>query len=171
MQQEKTGSQCRTLQIPGLAKHQDRNRTQDRRRLPPRPDIGRLQDRHLGQRHPRPARVQSGSRGEHARPRRRIRCRARLPNGATLADIHNRAKELGLELCPAEVGPQLRLQYADQPRGEWLLIAMEPITDSVGDPRIFDVELGDFGRWLDGLCGDPDGFWFGSGRFVFVRRN
>jgi hypothetical protein len=31
--------------------------------------------------------------------------------GATVAEVHERARELGLELCPAEVALQLRLQY------------------------------------------------------------
>src|SRR5262245_53102976 len=45
----------------------------------------------------------------------------------SLAEIYRRAIELGLNLCPAEVGPQLRLQYVDQPLGEFLHIAMDPL--------------------------------------------
>ena len=37
-------------------------------------------------------------------------------------NICTRAREFGLELCPAEVGPQLRLQYLDQPGPYWLKI-------------------------------------------------
>ena len=91
-------------------------------------------------------------------------------DGATRADIYRRAQELGLELCPPEVGPQLRLQYKDQPRNEWLLVGMEPITDSDGDLHVFAV-----GRHVDDLSlhghdGDPDGFWRGNYRWVFLRR-
>lgn len=92
-------------------------------------------------------------------------------DGATREQIYNRAKEIGLDLCPAEVGPQLRLQYKDQPKGEWLLIAMEPITDSHGGLRVFRVERhGDGKQWLYGYDGDPVNFWLGRNRWVFLRR-
>jgi len=89
--------------------------------------------------------------------------------GATRRGIYNKAQELGLSLCSAEVGPQLRLQYA-QPKGEWFRIAMEPISDSGGSLKVFYVEHGIDGRWLGGGIGDPDYFWSGNDRFVFVRR-
>ena len=88
-------------------------------------------------------------------------------NGAQYGDICNRAKDLGLELCPAEVGPQLRLQYGDQSMGEWLVIAMEPISDSDGDLGLFSVVRGDGGLWLHGGYGDSAYFWGGYDRFVF----
>jgi len=91
-------------------------------------------------------------------------------DGATLKEIFDRAIELGLELCPAEVGPQLALQYPDQSLGEWILIAMEPIADSDGGLDLFSVGRGDGGFWLRTLYGDSDGFWDPGSRFVFVRR-
>src|SRR3982750_3186040 len=44
-------------------------------------------------------------------------------HGVGYADICKRGVEVGLEICPAEVGPQLRLQYPDQPKSEYLFIA------------------------------------------------
>lgn len=90
--------------------------------------------------------------------------------GARYDAICARATEMGLELCPAEVGPQLRLQYKDQPRGEWILVAMEPITDSNGRLRIFHVEHDGSGLWLHGRYGRPDGFWDPDSLWVFLRR-
>lgn len=90
--------------------------------------------------------------------------------GATRKDIYVRAQELGLDLCPPEVGPQLRLQYMDQPKGEWLVIAMEPIAVSDGNLDLFYVGHVDGGRWLDANSGRPGRFWGGRDRFVFLRR-
>jgi len=90
-------------------------------------------------------------------------------NGAKRKDIYKRALSLGLELCPAEVGPQLRLQYKDQPNGEWLLIAMEPIADSGGDLDVFGVRRDDYDFWLNSYDGHPDNVWDAGPRWVFCR--
>lgn len=89
--------------------------------------------------------------------------------GARRGQIYERTKELDLDLCPAEVGPQLRLQYMDQPNGEWILIAMEPFLFSGGNLRVFDVERGVSGLWLSVGCGGPDLLWDAGRRWVFVR--
>lgn len=93
-----------------------------------------------------------------------------FPNGAQYKDICKAAESQGLDLCPAEAGPQLRLQYPDQPNGEWLVIAMEPIKDSGCDLNLFGVGCVGGGRWLRAYYGWPGGFWRAGDRFVFVRR-
>jgi hypothetical protein len=89
---------------------------------------------------------------------------------ATRADIYARAQTHGLSVCPAEVGPQLRLQYKDQPNGEWCIIAMEPIAGSDGVHKVFDVKRDGFGLWLDGSYGHPGSLWAPGSRWVFCRR-
>jgi hypothetical protein len=89
--------------------------------------------------------------------------------GATREDIYRVAEDLGLQVLPPDVGPQLRLQYAEQPRGEWLLIGMKPITTTVG-PVIFFIGNDDDGCWLSTRCGRPDSFWLPDRRWVFSLR-
>lgn len=48
-------------------------------------------------------------------------------NGAPRKDVFIRAHEFGLGFCTLDVVLQLRLQYTNQPKGEILVIAMEPI--------------------------------------------
>ena len=48
---------------------------------------------------------------------------------------------MGLELCPAEVGPGLRLAYENQPLGERLIIATKPFTNSGNDLDLFVMEV------------------------------
>lgn len=57
----------------------------------------------------------------------------------TFKDVCDKVIEFGLELCPAEVGPQLRKQYTDQPSEEWIRVAIEPITTPDGTNCIFVV--------------------------------
>ncbi|MFA5967133.1 MAG: hypothetical protein WC805_01265 [Patescibacteria group bacterium] len=92
-----------------------------------------------------------------------------FPKGATRAKIYERALELGFQLCPPEVGPALRLQYPDQPNGEWLLIGMEPIADSDGDLHVFNVGRDDDYLWLYSHYDNPYYFWPGSCQWLFVR--
>lgn len=90
--------------------------------------------------------------------------------GATVRDIVAMALEQGLQLCPAEVGPQIRLQYPDQKKDDSFLIAMDPISDPDGIPGIFDVVHDVSGRLrLNGNNGNPARPWGGYRKFVFVR--
>ncbi len=88
----------------------------------------------------------------------------------TTRELWKRIREIG-ELCPAEVGPQLRHQYQDQPKGEVLWVAMEQITGSDGGPSVFGVERhGGGGRWLSAGCADPGSRWDLGRGFVFSLR-
>jgi len=87
---------------------------------------------------------------------------------ATLADIYGRARRLGLALCPAEVGPQLRLAYLNQPLGEVLHIAMEPVATYAGELTILALANGGTGPLLIGSAGRPDFMLPRTLRFVFA---
>lgn len=90
-----------------------------------------------------------------------------FPRGATTEEIYAKAEELGLELCPAEVGPQLRLQYLGK---DWKLIAMKQITGRDGVPDVFSLVSGDAGLRLDGDDARPAFGWHGINKFVFLSR-
>jgi hypothetical protein len=89
-------------------------------------------------------------------------------HGACYEDICARAVEIGLRICPAEVGPALRLIYKGQPRGERLRIAMEAITDLDGCCGIFAVDRCFDELTLRGRPGRPDHLWLVDDRFVFL---
>jgi len=94
-----------------------------------------------------------------------------LEKGAIQKDVFARAQKLGLDICPSEVGFRLRLQYDNQPEGEWIAIAMEPIYWA----KFFSVfYLSTQGarkiRWLVAEVGGPDKFWNADSRLVFMRR-
>lgn len=89
----------------------------------------------------------------------------------SLGEIYARAQQLGFRLAPAEIGPQLRLQYFDQPIGEFLIIGMEPIKTWEGEPVILTVANGGAGLLLVGQDGRADAEIFTGSRFLFARAN
>ena len=86
-----------------------------------------------------------------------------------LAVIYARARQLGFELAAAEVGPQLRLQYLDQPMGEFLIVGMQPIKTWSGEPVVLNVANGGAGLILIGQDGRDDAEIPATSRLLFVR--
>lgn len=96
-------------------------------------------------------------------------------NNPTTDELYAKAEELGLELCPAETGPHLRLKYKkvfkrEQPMNEYLYTAMKQITDSDGYLSIFHVNRDDGGVWLGFSWASPAGRWHLGSGFVFRFR-
>ncbi|MBI4097592.1 MAG: hypothetical protein HY426_00975 [Candidatus Levybacteria bacterium] len=89
---------------------------------------------------------------------------------ATTDQIYAKAKELGLELCPAEVGPHKRLKDTNQPTGDWEYIAMKQIADRNGDPDVFFLARHEVGLWLRSRWAGPDSSWLPRFQFVFSLR-
>ena len=87
-----------------------------------------------------------------------------------LAEIYARARQSGFGLAAAEVAPQLRLQFLDQPMGEFL-IGMEPIKTWTGEPVILTVANGGAGLVLIGRDGSANAEIPVAARFLFVRSN
>jgi len=90
-------------------------------------------------------------------------------DSVAVAAVYARAELLGFAVCPAEVGPQLRLQYRNQPLGEALHIAMQPIARYTGELIAFTVINGGAGLLLTGSDGNLQLIVPPTRRFVFVR--
>ncbi len=91
-------------------------------------------------------------------------------SNTTTDQICERAQILGLELCPADTGPNYRLKYRNQPLNEWIYIGMKQIADSVGRPNVFGLGRDDDGLWLNDYWAGPGVEWNPGGRFVFRLR-
>jgi len=81
-----------------------------------------------------------------------------------------RIEEYGLELAPAETGPELRRKLKDQPVGDVFWVGMQPITDRGGDPGVFKLGRDSDGSWLNGSSAHPDDRWYPGNRFAFRVR-
>src|SRR3989338_2583405 len=91
-------------------------------------------------------------------------------SSATTDQIYERTQILGLELCPADTGPNYRLKYQNQPLNELIYMGMEQIADSGGSPRVFWLARRGGGLWLDGHWARPVSEWYPVSRFVFRLR-
>ena len=73
-----------------------------------------------------------------------------LKGKLTINKINVRAKALGLDLCPAEVGPHYRLSHTNELMNRWEYIGMKPIAYSYGNPNVFMLARDWGGVRLDG---------------------
>ena len=89
---------------------------------------------------------------------------------ATTDQIYERAQALGLELCPADTGPNYRLQYKNQPLGDWFVVGMKQISDSDGSPCVFNLERRGVGLWLYSAWAMPGFGWDPGSEFAFRLR-
>ncbi|MFC0561955.1 helicase [Halalkalibacter alkalisediminis] len=101
-----------------------------------------------------------------------------FPEGATTPQIYKKASELGLELCPLELGPYLRLEYLDQPDSGTSLqqhqaptgsitIATEILTGDDNFPKGFYLRRINDELWLRGYIADDLHIWNPNDHFVF----
>ena len=102
--------------------------------------------------------------------------------GATFAQLTERALQLGLQLCPLELAPFLRLQLLDQPEAAVqaaptenrappgsLTIASAPLDDTYDTPNGFYLRKIDGVSWLRGYRCDAEHVWSPEDRLVYAR--
>lgn len=102
-------------------------------------------------------------------------------HGATFDELCERAIDLGMALCPLELGPHLRLQYRDQPEGHIghppsrhcappgsVTVASAPIDGDDELPKGFYLRRIDGVLWLRGYRSGPEHIWSRDDRFVFA---
>lgn len=96
----------------------------------------------------------------------------------TRDEVYKLAQACGLNLCPIEVGPQLRLQYLDQTKNdeEDIIICMEPVVTKCSrnqwerETHVFSLYRKDDGLWLATYPANPDELWFMTDRYVFCKQ-
>ncbi len=87
----------------------------------------------------------------------------------TTAELYKRAEELGLALCPPQIGPELRLIYTDQPIGERIYIPTEKlISDSRNKTHTFAIDRYDSQLWLHDRETTLDSSWNRCDSVVFL---
>ncbi len=88
----------------------------------------------------------------------------------TTDQIFKRAGELGLELCPAELGVHRRLKDLNQPEGDEYYIGMDPIDGSEDFPSVFYLNRDGGGLELGERWARPGSSWHLDDEFIFSLR-
>lgn len=102
--------------------------------------------------------------------------------GATISKINARAREIGLGLCPLELGPYLRLHYLEQPEGYLpsrqnqapngsITIASAELTADEDFPKGFYLRRIKGVLWLRGYRSGADHVWEPDDYFVFAEQS
>jgi hypothetical protein len=105
-----------------------------------------------------------------------------FPEGATLPELYNQAKELGLDLCPLDAGPYIRLGYLDQAEGNLgnpslheapvgsITIASDIVHQDDDFPKGFYLRKIDGVLWLRGYIADDLHVWNPDDHFIFCQK-
>lgn len=101
--------------------------------------------------------------------------------GATFAEMRTRVADLGMSLCPLELGPCLRLQYLDQAEGSMghaatlhcappgsLTVASPPLDEDDETPKGFYLRRIDGTLWLRGYRSSAGHVWSPDDQLVFI---
>jgi hypothetical protein len=102
--------------------------------------------------------------------------------GATLAEIFDRAAEQGLTVCPLELAAHLRIAFTGQREGfigcppctnrappGSLTVAARPLANDEGIPMGFYLRRISGALWLRGYRSPAGHVWDAGDRFVFLR--
>lgn len=102
--------------------------------------------------------------------------------GATIPQLFKKVNQVGLKLCPLELGPHLRLEYLDQPEGHSgkpslkhtapyrsITIASEILSKDVDFPKGFYLRRIGGVLWLRGYIADNLHVFEPDDHFVFCQ--
>lgn len=105
-----------------------------------------------------------------------------LRDGGTYGELTARALEAELFECPLELGPHLRMQFLDQPKGESrtprrdgraprgsFTVTSSPLDDNAATPKGFYLTCVDGVLWLRGYWSSPDHLFSPEDVLVFSR--
>lgn len=82
-----------------------------------------------------------------------------LPEGGVFDDVVAHAASAGLEPCPLEIAPHLRLHLRDQPEGQYLTVASLKLRPDGSVPNGLYLRKLDGRLWLRGYESGPENIY------------